>query len=236
MNIAEYLVRAKVGQAPVDYKWDARIRNRILAADADTKPTLAKALGAVSVRAAFAFAVAAAEWVVGRLSTKTDLSDALLRVQAGWAATVDARYASLPSPEDPDDDADPLVADPPYLAMLLLSEAHKDYLGSKIDRVYLGALSLGMLAEHVAGRNPAFKKWISTVLKSAHKLYPKSTKPIDKQPPVAREVFEADAAPPNEQISQANLLGTLDPSRNPYLVAAADLKAAGLAKPYPQKG
>lgn len=84
MNIAEYLVQANASQAPVDYKWDARLRNRILAADADTKPTLAKALGAVSVRAAFAFAVAASEWVVGRLSAKTDVSDALLRVQAAW--------------------------------------------------------------------------------------------------------------------------------------------------------
>ena len=236
MNIADYLVQAKVGQAPVDYKWDARLRNRILAADADTKPTLAKAIGAVSVRAAFAFAVAASEWVVGRLSTKTDLSDALLRVQAGWAATLDARYAILPLPEDPDDDDDPLVADPLYLAMMLLSQAHKYYLSSNIDRVYMGALKLGMLAEHVAGRNPAFKKWISTVLKSAHKLYPKSTKPVDKQSPIVREVFEADAAPPKEETSHANLLVTLDPSRNRYLVPAVDLQAAGIAKPYPQKG
>jgi hypothetical protein len=232
MNTSEYLIAAKVGQAPVDYKWDARLRNRILAADADTKPTLAKAIGAISARAAFAFTVAASEWVVARLSTKTDVADAQLRVQAGWAATLDAGYARLPPPKRPDDDADFVVADPPYMAMLLLSEGHKDYLGSKASGVYQSALQLAMLAEHVAGRNAAFKRWISSVLKTAHSHYPKSTKPIDNQPPVVREIFEADAAPLKEEISRANLLATLDPKRNPYLVATA-LKAAGVAK---QKG
>jgi hypothetical protein len=234
MSFSQHLIDAKVSEKPVDYEWDARKRNRILAADADTKPALAKKVGAISTRAAFAFSVAASEWVVARLSTKTDVTDAQLRIAAAWAATIDARYARLPLPEDPDDDdPDFLVADPPYLAMLLLSEGHKDYLDGKAGGVYQSALQLSMLAEHVAGRNAAFKKWNANVLTTAHKHYPKSTKPIDKQKPVAREVFDAGVAPPPN--AQAKLLATLDPARNPYLVAAAALKAAGLASPYAQK-
>jgi len=221
MNIPPYLLAAKVADQPLDYKWDVNIKNRLLTADADSKPALAKALGKISAKAAFAFAVASAEWIVARLSRHTDVADALLRVEAAWAATLDPHYAKLPKPQV----ANPVKADraagPVYYAMLLLSELHERYLAGATSHVYLSALVLGAFAEHVAGRNPVFKRWVPEVLKRAHEQYPKSAKPLAEQPDVARELFASDA--PDQATltsSRTKLLASMKSAENPYLTPA----------------
>jgi len=236
MSIPAYLQSAKVADKAIDYKWDIRIQNRIVTTDADRKPALSKAIGKISAKAAFAFAVACAEWVTVRLSQHTDVADAMLRLQAAWAATVDLRYARLSKPDvvDPDN-VDP-AADPVYMAMRVLYDAHMRYLAGREDRVYLDALILGVLAEHVAGRNPVFKRWAPEVLKRASQQHPGSAKKATKEPAVARESFDLD--PPDKATlaaSQANLLAGLNPARNRYLAPAAALRAAGIKDPYPKK-
>jgi hypothetical protein len=236
MTLPSYLQAAKVADKPIDYKWDVQIQNRIAASDADRKPALAKAVGKLSVKAAFAFGVACAGWVVARLSNQTDVADALLRLDAAWAATADARYAELPDPVDVDPDKVNPAADPVYQAMAILSDMHQQYLVGRGDHVLMDAYILALLAEHVAGRNATFKKWVPDVLKRLGKAHPNSSKPLAKEASVARELLDAD--PPSKidlSASQARLLTSLDPARNPYLVAAADLKAAGIATPYSGK-
>jgi hypothetical protein len=222
MKIPTHLLASGVADKPLDYKWDVKIQNRFLAADADSKPALASAIGKISTKAAFAFAVACAEWIAVRLSHRTDVADALLRVDAAWAATLDPHYASLPEPKEADpDNVDP-AADPVHIAMMLLSDLHERYSTERASDVYLDALILAMLAEHVAGRNPVFKRWVPEVLKRAHAHYPKSAKPPTKELNVAREVFFPDA-PDKATLGSAltNLRAAIKAAKNPYLTAAA---------------
>jgi hypothetical protein len=232
-----YLQTSKVADKPIDYKWDVRLQNRIVASDADRKPALANAVGKIGVKAAFAFGVASAEWVVARLSQQTDVTDALQRIDAAWAATVDPQYARLPDPQKVDPaTVNPAAARPVYIAMAVLSDLHARYVAGRADKVYMDAYILALLAEHVAGRNPVFKQWAPDVLKRLQKQHPKSAQP-GKEASVARETLQANAPPKVDlTASQATLLGSLNPSRNRYLAPAADLIKAGVSEePYPRK-
>jgi hypothetical protein len=237
MDIPDYLLASKVADAPIDYKWTVDYKNRFLTADADTKPQLSNAVAAMSGRAAFAFGVASAEWVVARLSKHMDTSEVLRRIEAAWAATVDARYARFPRPGSPDKSIDYTIVGPIYFVELMLFDMHNRYLSGDQGKVYMDAVVLAMLAEHVAGRNAGFKKWAPEVLKSGAANYPTIDKPIADQPPVVRELFEPSDGSASITVtsSQAQWLADLDPAANPYLVPANELVNQGIGKPYSGK-
>lgn len=238
MSLPDYLVDAGVSQQPLDYDWDTRIQNGFLAADADRKPKLAKVLDQISYRAMFGLNVALAEWIAARLAAHIDVTDALLRTEAAWAACIDPRYARLPKPAKPAPDSDRTISAPLYLSQLFLMSTHEACLTVTLTKLWGGTFSQLLLAEHVIGRHPAFKDWLPVVFKRAQAWLPEKNDPFEQQAPVVRELFLPgwDPAKADVAASQATVLAGLDPDRNPYLRPASELIAEGVSShPYPGK-
>lgn len=98
MSPRSHLKTLNLSAQPIDYEWDTLIYNTFWACNDEDAPRLIDALMLISTRAAFAFGLACAEWVAARLASHVDVGDAHLRLDAAWAATIDWRYAHLPSP------------------------------------------------------------------------------------------------------------------------------------------
>jgi hypothetical protein len=241
MKLPEYLKQSKLSELPLDYEWTRLIANSFQANPAESHPKLFDALQLVGVRAAFALGVACSEWVAARLEKQADASDAPHRIEAAWAATIDWRYASLPEPAPPDSGPNPdPVLEPLWLMLLVLGDDHqfyvKTYRGVKNRGVRGSALRLALLVEHITGRRSGFDKWLTASLRKARQHYPATDKPVEQEPPVPREFFEPDFkwtanATPE---SQARLLHTLNPAKNPYLRSREEMRADGFTgEPYP---
>jgi len=240
MKIPPFLAAANVAAPKIDYKWTADISNNLLTSDADTKPSLGKAVGRISARAAFSLSLASCEWIAARLSGLIDTTDAFMRIEAGWAGAIDPRYAQLPVPKrgPPTRDVEP-VSDALRLAMVLLSRSHDHYLNQQTGGMFISCIRLLLLAEHVAGRNPVFKTWLPSVLKLLGKEHPYRKKPLSDQSPVAREILESVDPPQKIDATamQARFLKELSPESNPYLRTAAVLIQEGVSKdPYRSGG
>jgi len=237
MKIPDSLLSTGVADEPIEYKWTVEIKDRIATTDADTKPKLSSAVASMSVRAAFGFGIASAEWVIVRLSKHVNVDEPLQRIEAAWGATIDARYARFPMPRKPDKAADYRIAGPIYLAEAVLMDMHNLYVAGNAGVVYMDAVVLSMIAEHVCRKNAAFKKWTPDVLKRAAERYPKTDKSIAEQRPIARESFDTidGSNEMSAEIAQAQLLASFDPTLNPYLVPEAELVQMGIERPYPGK-
>ena len=231
MSLPAYLVAVNLSALPVDYPWDSTISNRFWASNDEYSPRLAKALGLISARAAWALGVACSEWVAARVDGHVDTADALLRIEAAWAAAADRRYANLPRPAPNPPSAPDEFASPLRLAMRLLTNGLELYHGAG-KGVRSGTQALAMLVEHIAGRQPAFSPWLSESLRRAYQHFPRVDVPVEQEPAVSKELYE-----PGEPgfvwrdgIAQESLdrfVSTLDPSRNPYLRAPDEMRAAG---------
>ena len=218
MNLPPYLTALNLSALPVDYSWDNTISNRFWASNDEDNPRLATALGLISVRAAWALGVACAEWVAARVDGHVDIADALLRIEAAWAAAADRRYANLPKPAPSPPSAPGEFAGPLRLAMRFLTNGLEHYHGAGTG-VRSGTQALAMLVEHIAGRPPVFSPWLSESLRRAHQYFPRVEVPVEQEAAVSREVYEP-AFMWRDGIAQESLdrfVSTLDPSRNPYL-------------------
>lgn len=235
MKLSDYLLATQVADLPITHKWDEKTTARIVGADPDNKPKLSTALEKVNQRAICAFGVAAGEWVLARLATHADIADGLLRLEAAWAATIDSRYSTLTRPEYGPRDADMRLAAPVWLTGTILADLHKRYRAGQRPNVYRAAFCMTLLAEHVAGKSPAFKKWVPAKLEQLAAAYPNEDISIADEPPVARESLLSDALLGTDatEAAQRAFVATLDPAQNPYLTPAATLEAAGLTSPYP---
>lgn len=223
-----YLVSLDLPALAVDYPWDTTIFNRFWASNDEDSPQLAAALGLISVKAAWALGVACSEWVVARVDGHTDTTDALLRVEAAWAAASDRRYASLPRPAPSPPSSPAHFASPLRLAMKFLSHGFDVYQGEGFG-VRSGTQALAMLVEHVARQQPAFSPWLSESLRRAHRHFPRMNGPVEQEPAIPKDFFEPDFVwlEGSAQESLDRFVGTLDPSRNPYLNSPAEIRAAG---------
>jgi hypothetical protein len=237
MKIANYLLAAKVDELPIDYKWSVSIGNKFHGATDDDNPKLGKALGLVNHKASYGLVIANVEWVIARLSRHADVSDALLRVEASWAAMIDKRYARLSAPEAPDVDEQIAVKGPLWSSVAIMCNCFEESIEPSIDLgLFDSSIALAMLGQHVVGRSPLFKAWLPDTLKRLQQIAPNVRQPLEDEPPVLREAFDpAGYAPGTEDALRDAFIATLDPDRNPYLRPAAELKADGMAAPYPGK-
>jgi hypothetical protein len=218
MSLPTYLSALNLSALPVDYPWDNTVSNRFWAANDEDNPRLANALGLISVRAAWALGVACSEWVVARVDGHVDTADALLRIEAAWAAASDRRHASLPRPAPNPPSAPAEFAGPLRLAMRLLTNGLDLYQGAGTG-VRSGTQALAMLVEHICGRHPAFSPWLSESLRRAHQYFPRIDVPVEQEPAVSKELYEPDFVWRDGMAQQSldRFVSTLDPSRNPYL-------------------
>lgn len=236
MALPHHLDVAALAAIPLDYVWDNVTFNALWATNDDDNPRLAVALQLISTKAAFAVGVACAGWVVARVSANVDISDSLLRLEAAWAAATDWRYAAFTRQSDALLSLAPAPwAQPPYLAMKLVGLAHDFYRAGAGARMRPRAQALAMLAEHVAGRHPAFTPWLAGSLGRCHAHFPRSTPPHASEPPLPPNLFDPaftyDAAVAGGLVDQ--YLAGLDPAKNPYLRSPADMVAAGfIGQPY----
>ena len=220
-TLRDDLDAAGLAALPLDHDWSLPIGNGFLAANAESRPELARALALLSEPALFALAVAASEWVVARVAGHTDVDDARLRLDAAWAATLDPARAHLPKPGKTPEDADLRAARPMRLAMVLLGNLHEGLPADDTFLLFGCTLRLVMVAEHVTGRVPAFNPWLEAVLKSAASRHPASPgTPYRQQPPVAPSFFRLPGGTVSAE--QTALLST----QNPYLRQAKAFRVA----------
>jgi hypothetical protein len=239
MELPDYLERKEL-KSRVDYEWTRRIGNKFQAVPGEDYPKLWDALEEISVRAAYALGVACSEWAVARLRHLADVSDALLRIEAAWAGTIDWRYPTLPEPETPSTPAGPdPIAEPLWLAQLFLTDLHTGYVKThnKVpNKAVRGTtLQLALLDKHIVPKAAGFDKWLTTSLRKAKAHYPATKASVEKEAPVPPDFFDPDFEWSEEAVaaSQARFLATLSPSRNPYLRKAAEMKADGFkGEPY----
>jgi hypothetical protein len=243
MKLPDYLPERELA-VPVKYEWSRRTANRFQGAPGEDHPKLWDAFEEISVRAAFALGVACSEWVVARLQHATDVSDALQRIEASWAATIDWRYASLPEPEDTEDDSAPeAVTEPIWLASLFLTDLHgfyvKTYRGVPNQGVRGNALRLALLARHVTPKKAGFDQWLTAAFRKAKQYYPSTDETVQKERPVPSDFFDVKSASSEDAVAaaQSRLLASLDPARNHYLRKRDQMQADGFkGDPYPKAG
>ena len=236
MELPKYIKALNLSAAPVDYTWDNDVSDIIWSVHDESSPRLAAAINPINGRAAFALGVSCSEWVVARVENHTDTMDALLRIEAGWAAIADWRYAKLPRPPANPPSAPQEFAGPLRLAMRLLSRAHQLLSAGSVD-VNAKTQGLAMLVDHVAGRHPAFEPWLSESLRRCHDHYPDIGVPMEEDPLVPKEFFAPDFVWHDgiAQQSIEQLVLTLDPDRNHYLCPPEEMMAAGFkGSPYGQ--
>jgi hypothetical protein len=228
MSLPADFTALNLSSLPVDYSWDSTIFNTFWVTDYDANPRLADALWLIGVRPAFALGVACSEWVATRVAGHVETADALLRIEAAWAVTADRRYASLTEPPSSPPSAPWHFASPLTLAMRFLWQAAKVYHSDGVD-VRTLTQGLALLAEHIAGRHPAFSPWLSESLRRAHQHFPQTDVGVEQEPAVPREFFYPGFVW-RDGIAQESLdrfVQTLDPPRNPYLCSPDQMRAAG---------
>lgn len=241
MMIARAYLDPRALQTKVDYEWTRRIANKFQAVPGEDYPKLWDALEELSLRACYALGVACSEWVVARFQHLSNVADAELRIEAASAATIDWRYANPSEPDAPDSGPNPdPVAEPLWLAALFLFDLHgfyvKTYEGEKNQGIRGTALSLILLARHVVPKKAGFDKWLTASMRKAKAQYPAAKSPIQKEGNVPPAFFEVDFKWSEDAAaeSQANILASLNPARNPYLRKPSQMKADGFkGDPYP---
>ena len=236
MKLPTYLSTLTLSTLQVDYDWDWEILISFRECTVEDNPRLAEALDLISTKAAFALGVACLEWVVARVEGNVDTSDTLQRIEAGWAAAIDARYASLPQPPRSTPSPPQEFVRPLHLARKILSDVRAAYTNTDlVDKVYSGAQGLLMLVDHIAGRHQAFDPWLADSLRRCHEHFPASEDPVEAQKPVPREFFEPSFLFSEDTMQDAigRFMETLDPATNPYLRASEEMLIDGFeGQPY----
>ena len=227
MELPNYLVGLSLSSAPDDYTWDNDVFDRLLGVTDEDNPGLIGALLAISVRASFSLGIACCEWVVARVQGYVDTNDALARIEAAWASTLDPRYAKLPGPAD-QTSAPEQFANPLYLAMLLLADSHGRLLNDA-SQIRSNTQALAMEVDHIAGRHPAYEPWLSESLGRAREHFPAADKTVGEESLVPKNFFEPGFVW-REGAARETLeafVSGLDPAGNPYLCSPEEMRAAG---------
>ncbi|AET93675.1 hypothetical protein BYI23_D001650 (plasmid) [Burkholderia sp. YI23] len=226
MEILSVIRDAGIAGAPLQYEWDVEVSRSITYPLEEEHPRLARAFELISDRAALALAMASAEWVAQRFEGIIDIGDALRRIEAGYAAVIDPRLATLPTPDEPFPDELQDAHGPLKLARMIITTAF-EYMKDG-EGVVDESLSMALLARHVCPQRKKYDAWLSAVLKRAAKHYPYvEDEPPEHQSPVPREFFDLapDWTPAHDTTELRAFLASLDPARNPYLIADEVLRA-----------
>lgn len=226
--IPPLFVPGPVVGAPLSYVWDPDIGLALMRPMPDEHVRLASAFRPLCERAAFAVLLATAEWILWRLHGHADLRDALQRMEAGYAALVDSRYARLPIPRG--EYPDPAEIHGPLDAMAhLMAEGFEAYFAGAAE-VKQSAFCMALVARHVCPDPKLFERWLSTTLRTLAKHFPDEERPLQLQAVMARATFHDDVRPGTAAASALNaFLQSLDVSTNPYLRKEPQLKKLGFS-------
>ncbi|AQH03957.1 hypothetical protein A9R05_33845 (plasmid) [Burkholderia sp. KK1] len=227
MNLLNVIRHAGIAGAPLHYEWNIEVSRSITYPLEDEHPRLLRAFGLINDRAALALAMASAEWVAGRFEGIIDIGDAMARIEAGYAAVIDERLATLPKPSEPFPDDLQDAHGPLKLARMLISDTFGYFL-KRSEGVVHASLSMALLARLVCPQPDAFDAWLSAALKRCHQHFPYvKGQPPEQQRPVPREFFDLapDWTPAHATTELRAFLASLDPARNPYLIADEVLRA-----------
>ncbi|WP_280152280.1 hypothetical protein [Piscinibacter sp. XHJ-5] len=222
LSIPPHIANANVAGAAARYKWNSEIGLKFYAAK-DQNVRLYKAVDEADFRSKFGLGVAITEWIVWRFQGLADVSDALRRVEAAWAAMTTPRAATgLKLVMSHDDDREP-VAGALELALCNLGDLVQEYAEGSI---YLAEIVVkqAMLARHLMPDKKAFDDWLAAIVRQMAQSRPRNAK-YDRrtgvydyahEPPLSRESFGAEFRV-DDPAAQDVFLKSLDPRENPYL-------------------
>ena len=231
MLIPQVIADTGIQHTPLNFLWDITVSRAMLYPLDDEHRSLQQAFYAVNPRAALALTMATGEWVAWRAQAAIDPADLLARLQAGYAAAIDLRYARVPEPDEPFPDTLQEWHGAVKLARMLVTQA-LGYAQRHSSTVSGSGVAMALLARHVCPDVPAFEKWLSMALRRAALQWPAKERNPDAWPPVWRHALFRDASVPDDVARQA-FLAELDPARNRYLRTAADMAADGfVGAPY----
>lgn len=180
-----YIARANIRDPSVRYLWDDwNVEECVGPVDDE----ICDRLSGLSLRAAFAVLVGAAEWIVYRFEVLCDDALPFDAIDAAWAQVIDRLYAWPRNPFGRDEWSGP-VRGPIQLTVGLMQD-YANLLG-ELAEIAFGAAKVLKLADHVVPDKKAFSGWHDTVIERLEKLFPR----INDDPlgdPVPREALNPD--------------------------------------------
>lgn len=222
--IPGYIQRANPAAAPIAYGWDdADPEFAYLAADERMEHRVAK----TSFRGVMALAAGFAEWVAWRHADACH--DLLLvhQIEAVWAAIVDFRYLAASKLPPQHDWHGPIRGSLWQAADLLRAVIRLTRSG---QFAFPETVNVSQLALYVLPDPKPFKDWRRFVITRLAQLYPANlSAPLGV--PVPREALDPDLKfdPAHADAFIDTFLRGLDPQKNPFLAAPADMVAAGFS-------
>jgi len=179
----------------------------------DVDPFTEQALSKVTARAAIAYAIGCAEWVVFRFCNLSDDPRPYLFIEASWAFQMSNRYACPPESDESEWKGE--IRGPIDLTLMtILNTIYAVEDGSP----HVEAAFAEQLPLHVIPNQQNFLNWRGTVLERLQHLYPISTAD-NMGPPVPREALD-----PSSQFDSAGaaklvdmFFENLDEKANSYL-------------------
>jgi len=225
-SLPSYIMNARIADTLLRFAWD---NSDTQVAEGETDADLVKRLSRLSQRANLEYAVALAEWIVGRFRMFPGIEKSYQYVEASWAAAVDLRYCRVVWEDFPHPDKweDP-VRGPVWLAMLRLQQT----IGSLVeenDPEYT-ASKLWQLAVHVIPNTESVENWNRLALARMEQRCPRLENDSlgDVMP---REFFD-----PNSEVLPAQAEGLIDrflrslsPLDNPFLNTPERMHEEGFA-------
>jgi len=226
LTIPKHIDAAAIASAPVTYAWNKKIGLKLVETEGDNT-RLFRAIDEADFRGKMGLGLALVEWVVWRLSGLTDVSDALLRLEAGWATLDRPELAPGLDYDLPDEHVLEPVLRPLEQALLALGDLARQYADGNI---YLAETveRVAGLARHIAPDPKAFDAWLATVLRTLaaarprNATYDQDLEVFDyaHEAPVSRDSFGATFTEDDAtRAAHAAFLQGLDARTNPYLAA-----------------
>jgi hypothetical protein len=225
LKIPTYIQKSGIVSVPISYKWNSNIGLHYYAAK-DMNIRLYESIDASNFKAKMSIAVAVTEWIVWRFYGQVNLEDALFRVEAAWASSIDSNYINDLSLKMTKDDNIDSIGGALELALCLLGEIDSRYANGNI---FLAGriVNQTMLARHLMPNKKVFNDWLSLIFQRTAKLFPRGAKydrrigtyDASHEKPVPRDFFDP-AFKYTETAAQEAVrafLQSLDPKQNPYL-------------------
>lgn len=221
-----HIAAADVVGAAITYRWSRDVGLKLYAAK-DQDPRLYDAVDRAAFRAKMGIGMAITEWIAWRLSAQTDATDALLRVEAGWATLArPALAARLRYRLTSGHEADPVRRPLEQALANLGALAHRYAAGD----IYLAEIVVrqATLARHIAPTKATYDRWLGELVRTTADARPRgdaydeASEVFDyaHEAPVARaafgDTFDAALATAAQQDA---FLRSLDAGTNPYLAA-----------------
>jgi hypothetical protein len=208
-------IPSDIGVTPVSHQWDDWNPYSVLG---DVDPFTEKALLSVTNRAALAFAIGCAEWVLCRFSQVSEDPRPSLFVEACWAYEMSSDYACPPESNESEWKGE--IRGPIDLALMtILNTAYAiDDNATHVDAAFAERLPLHVLP---VPYQKLFTEWRDAVIARFQHLYPR-TERYEMGAPVPREAlnpdFQLDVASGEKLVK--GFLEVIDTMRNPFLRTA----------------